>query len=138
MLAVEIVPTMSCGPDTSPPWSTGRTLLLTPKVSQTVTQYPYGYYSAHMDTVTAWRLALAMAVIPYNDDAACDFAGPCIYNEPPRWQRTCAHCDAVTLLCHAHRGHLVEVLIADVIPVCRVCFGPLPTMSGVTLIGANS
>jgi hypothetical protein len=51
MLAVLIVPWMSCGPDASPlPWSTGRTLLLTPKVSQTVTQYPYGYYSAHMDT----------------------------------------------------------------------------------------
>jgi hypothetical protein len=53
MLAVDGVPMMSCGPDTSPvPWSTGRTLLLTPKVSQTVTRYPYGYYSPHMDTNT--------------------------------------------------------------------------------------
>jgi hypothetical protein len=53
MLAVVRVSMMSCGPDTSPlPWSTGRTLLLTPKVSQTVTRYPYGYYSAHMDTDT--------------------------------------------------------------------------------------
>jgi hypothetical protein len=69
MLAVDSVPTMSCGPDTSPPWSTGRTLLLTPKVSQTVTRYPYGYYGAHMDTDTRRDKAGSAQIDPALDAA---------------------------------------------------------------------